>query len=140
MQSKSTWGGQSVKDIPNFTCICVYGSMYGCMYLCHASRPNEKRYRPEIWHTYSHRLYLKTNFLSFWKNEPEGRHLRKTAVSRGFYFTHISSISLFLLNFELFKFTCLSFFYIPYWWMDPNHDPFTSTKWITLIIHNSIIL
>ena len=26
--SKSTWGEQSVKDIPNFTCICVYVCNY----------------------------------------------------------------------------------------------------------------
>ena len=29
--------------------------------------PNEKRYRPEIWYTYSYRPYLKTGFCFFEK-------------------------------------------------------------------------
>ena len=43
-----------------------------------------KRYRPEIWYTYSHRPYLKTGFLFFRKNDPEGGEPRKIAVSPGF--------------------------------------------------------
>ena len=44
-----------------YVCIFVYVSIY----LCHLSWPNEKRYRPEIWHTYSHWPYLKTCFFVF---------------------------------------------------------------------------
>ena len=70
--SKSTWGEQPVEYIPNFTCICVYLFIYVCVfiYLCHVSWPNDKRFRPEIWYTYSHRLYLKTGFLFFRKKSP----------------------------------------------------------------------
>ena len=54
-----------------YVCICVY------VYMCHASWPNEKRYRPEIWYTYSHRPYLKTGFktgfLFFRRNPHDGR-------------------------------------------------------------------
>ena len=42
---------QPDEDIPNFTSIFVY-------FLCHVSWPNEKRYQPEIWHTYSHWCFL----------------------------------------------------------------------------------
>ena len=48
-------------------CISVF------IYVCHVSWPNEKRNRPEIWHTYSHRPYLKTSFLLFWSNHCDGR-------------------------------------------------------------------
>ena len=65
-------GEQPIKDIPNFTCIS-FCYKYLFMYLCHVSWPNEKRYRPEIWYTRSHRPYLKTGFLFFRKNDPEGR-------------------------------------------------------------------
>ena len=61
--SNSMWGEQPVEDIPKFTCICVYSFKY----LCHASWPNEKRYRPQIWYTYSHRPYLKTCFFVFFE-------------------------------------------------------------------------
>ena len=43
---------------------------YLFVYLCHASWPNEKRYRPEIWYSYSHWSYLKTGFLFFSKKSP----------------------------------------------------------------------
>ena len=66
--SKSTWGEQPVEDILNFTCICVYLFVY----LCHVSWPNEKRYRPEMLYTYSHRPYLKKRFLFFRKKWPWG--------------------------------------------------------------------
>ena len=68
MFSKSTWGEQPVEDIPNFPCICVY--LFIC--LCHVSWPIEKRYKPEIWYTYSHRPYLKTCFSDFSKKWPWG--------------------------------------------------------------------
>ena len=55
--SKSTWGEQPVEDILKFTRIFLY--------VCHVYWPNEKRYRPEIWHTYSHWPYLKVGFLFF---------------------------------------------------------------------------
>ena len=38
-----------------------------CMYLLHASWPNEKRYRPEIWYTRSPRPHLKNGFFVFSK-------------------------------------------------------------------------
>ena len=50
----------------------AYVCMYLFMYLSHASWPNEKRYRPEIWYKYSHGRYLETGFLFFRKNDPEG--------------------------------------------------------------------
>ena len=65
--SKSTWGEQPVKDIPNFNCICVYVCIYLFIYVCHGSWPDERLYRPEIWYTYSHRPYLKTGFLFFFE-------------------------------------------------------------------------
>ena len=58
--SKSTWGEQPVGDILHFTCTIVF------VCLCHASWPNEKRYRPKIWYTCSPRPHLKTVFLFFW--------------------------------------------------------------------------
>ena len=47
-----------------------YLFVYLFVYLCHASWPNEKRYRPEIWYSYSHWSYLKTGFLFFSKKSP----------------------------------------------------------------------
>ena len=70
--SKSTWGEQPVEDIPIFTSICVYVCMYLCIYSCPASRPNEKRYRPEIWYLHSPRPNPKTGFLFFRKSDTEG--------------------------------------------------------------------
>ena len=79
---KSRWGEQPVKDIPNFTCICVYLFIY----LRHASWPNEKRYRLEIWYTYSHRPYLKTGFFCFSIKSPwwllASKHCRATGIFR----------------------------------------------------------
>ena len=57
----------------------------GLVYLYATSRPNEKRYRLEIWYTHSPRPYLKTGFLFFRESDPEGPQPRKTAVSRGFF-------------------------------------------------------
>ena len=51
----------AAEDILKFTCIFVYLFVY----VCHVSWPNEKRYRPEIWYTYSHWPYIKTGFLFF---------------------------------------------------------------------------
>ena len=82
--SKSTWGEQLVEDIVKFTRIFVHVCMSVFIYVCHVSWPNEKRYKPEIWHTYSHWHYLKTFFLFFRSNHRDGRKPRKTAVSRGF--------------------------------------------------------
>ena len=53
--------------------VCMYVFIYGCIYVCDASWPNEKRYRPEIWHTYSYWPYLKTGFLFFRSNPRDGR-------------------------------------------------------------------
>ena len=36
-----------------------------CIYVCHATWPNQIRYRPQIWYTYSHRPYLKMVFFCF---------------------------------------------------------------------------
>ena len=62
------------EDIPNFTCIsvyvCIYGGIYLCIYARHASWPKEKRYRPEIWRTYSHWPYLRTGFFVFFEKIP----------------------------------------------------------------------
>ena len=63
----------AAEDILKFTCICVCVCIYLCICLCHVSWPNEKRYRPEIWHTYSHLPYLKMGFLFFRRNPRDGR-------------------------------------------------------------------
>ena len=50
--------------------LCICECVYLCMYLF-VSRllaKQKKRYRPEIWHTYSHWPYLKTGFFVFWSN------------------------------------------------------------------------
>ena len=41
--------------------VCVFN------FLCHASWPNQKRYRPEIWYTFSPRPYLKMGIFVFSK-------------------------------------------------------------------------
>ena len=75
--SKSTWCAQPVEGITNFTCInvCICVSLF--IYLCQASWANEKQYRPEIWHTYSHWPYLKTRFSFFRQNDRDGRYPEK---------------------------------------------------------------
>ena len=45
----------------------VYMCVYLCVYVCRVSWPNEKRYRPKIRPTYSHRPYLKRVFYFFVK-------------------------------------------------------------------------
>ena len=52
----------------------VYVFMYVFIYLF-VSRllAKRRRYRPEIWYTYSLRPYRKMSFLFFRKNDPEGR-------------------------------------------------------------------
>ena len=67
--SKSTWGEYPVEEILNFPCKCVYLCIYLFIYLCHASGPNEKRFRPENWHIYPQWPYLKTVYL-FSKKSP----------------------------------------------------------------------
>ena len=64
-----------------YVCVC----MYLLIYVCHVSWPNEKRYRPEIWYTYSHRPYLKIFFCFFEKMTIEGRQPRETTVSLEFF-------------------------------------------------------
>ena len=96
--SKSTWGEQPVEDIPNFTCICLYLFIY----LRQASWPNEIRYRPEIWHTYSHWPYRKMGFFIFSIKSP-WRPLAVKKLPCHVDFPHISSIALFiyLLNIDI---------------------------------------
>ena len=95
--SNSMWGEQPVENIPIFPFICVYL----CIYLCHAYWPNEKRYRPEICHTYSHWPYLKTGFLFIRKN-----HSWRLLASKNCRVTWIFRISprLPCLYFNYFKF------------------------------------
>ena len=76
-------------DIPIFTCICVYVFIY----VCHASWPNDNRYRPEIRYTHSPRSYLKTDVLFFEKTTLTAASLEKLLCHVGF--PHISSIALF---------------------------------------------
>ena len=64
--------------------MCAYVFIHLCMYVCHASWPNEIRYRPEIWNTCFHGPYLKTRFWFLRRNHRDGRQPQKTAVSRGF--------------------------------------------------------
>ena len=64
------------------------------MYWCHASWPNEKRYRPEICYTYSHWPYLKKKvFCFFEKISLTASSLEKMPCHADF--PHISSIALF---------------------------------------------
>ena len=96
-----------------------YVIVYLCIYLCHASWQNKKRYRPKIWYTRSSRPHLNKGFLFFRKSNPEGRQPRKTAVSRRFsaYFLDclINYFILWLVNpisfdpFNFIKFTKLKF-------------------------------
>ena len=57
---------------------CVFLNLLVYMWVCDSvglygtSWPNEKRYRPEIWNTYSRRPYLKTSFFVFSKQWPRG--------------------------------------------------------------------
>ena len=82
-----------------FTCIRVY-------ILCHASPPNEKQYRPEIRHSYSHWLYLKRVFCFLEEITLTAASLDKLPCHVDF--PHISSIALFLIfsqsqaNFQVF--------------------------------------
>ena len=71
--------------------LCVYVSFY----VCHASWPNEKRYRPEIWYTHSPRPNLKTAF--FEKATLRAASLEKLLCQVDF--PHISSIAFFMYLF-----------------------------------------
>ena len=96
--SKSRWGELPVEDIPNFTCICVYLCIYLYMYFCHASWPNQKRYRPVIQYTYSHWPYLKRFFFCFFEEMTQrAASLEKLACHGDFL--HISSIAFFIYLF-----------------------------------------
>ena len=72
----------------------VYLCMYLFIYARHVSWPNEKRYRPQIWHTYSHWPYLKTGFFVFSIKSP-WRPLASKKLPCHVDFPHISSIALF---------------------------------------------
>ena len=56
-------GSQSIIFLISLVYACIYVFIYLCMYLCHVSWPNEKRYRPEIWYTYSNTHHLNTHYL-----------------------------------------------------------------------------
>ena len=58
-------------------CVHLCKFIYLFIYLCQASWANEKQYRPEIWHTYSHWPYLKTRFSFFRQNDRDGRYPEK---------------------------------------------------------------
>ena len=88
--SKSTWGEQPVEDILIFTCICGY--VFIC--LCHASWPNEIRYRPEIWFTRSPRPHLKTCCL-FFSEKVTLRFASQEKMPCHVDVLHISSIALY---------------------------------------------
>ena len=67
--------------------------LYLCIHVCHVSWPNEKRYTPEIWRTYSHWPYLKTFF--FEKISETAASLKKLPCHVDF--SHIFSIALFAI-------------------------------------------
>ena len=70
----------------------VYVFIHVFIHLCHASRPNEKRYRPEIGYTYSHRPYLKHGLFVFFEKIPvTAASLEKLPCHVDF--PHISSIA-----------------------------------------------
>ena len=73
--------------------MCVF--IYLGIYVCHASWPNEKRYRPEIWYTHSPRPNLKTAF--FEKVTLRAASLEKLPCQVDF--PHISSIAFFMYLF-----------------------------------------
>ena len=64
--SKSTGRKQPVEDIPIFTC------KYVGLWVCTPPFGHNKKYRPEIWYTYSvdHNSIF---FCFFRNNDPEGR-------------------------------------------------------------------
>ena len=66
-QNPSAASSQSRIFLISLVYVCINVFIYLCIYLCHASWPDEKRYRPEIWYTYCHRPYLKTYFMFFSK-------------------------------------------------------------------------
>ena len=75
----------------------MFGLIFVCM--CLAPRPNEKRYRPEIWHTHLDHIYF---FVFFFVKEPlVAAIFEKNVTSHGF--SHISLIALFS------KFSLLTF-------------------------------
>ena len=69
--------------------------MVPLLLVCHASWPNEKRYRPEIWYTHSPRPNLKTAF--FEKVTLRAASLEKLPCQVDF--PHISSIAFFMYLF-----------------------------------------
>ena len=82
---KSTGPRQSV-----FSCAWSYI----CVCFCHTPWPDEKRYRPDIWHTCSHWPYLKTVFFYFFDQiTVTAASLEKLPCHVDF--PHTSSIALF---------------------------------------------
>ena len=73
--------------------VCIYLCIYLCIHVCHVSWPNEKRYTPDIWRTYSHWPYLKTFF--FEKISETAASLKKLPCHVDF--SHIFSIALFAI-------------------------------------------
>ena len=101
---KSTWHGSSSRLA---AVRVIFSLVYVCMYvLYHASWPNEKQYRPEIRHSYSHWLYLKRVFCFLEEITPTAASLDKLPCHVDF--PHISSNALFLIfsqsqaNFQVF--------------------------------------
>ena len=77
--------------------------MYLFISLCHASWPNEKRYRPEIWHTFSHWPYLKTDFFCFFKKiTVTAASLKKLPCHVDFSVYLLDRLVLFYFNFIIF--------------------------------------
>ena len=64
-----------------------------CIHVCHASWPNDDRYRPDIWYTHSPGPHLKTGFCFFEKATLKAASLEKLPCHVDF--SHISSIVLF---------------------------------------------
>ena len=98
---------QNPREVSSRSRIFLISLVYMWMYvLCHASWPNEKRYRPEIRHTYSHWPYLKRVFGFFEEITLTAASLDKLPCHMDF--RHISSIALFLIlsqsqaNFQIF--------------------------------------
>ena len=78
--------------------LCMYLFMCVFIYLCHVSCPTEKRYRPEIRHTYSHCWSnLKMGFCFFEKILMTAASLEKLPCHVDL--PHISSIALLIIFF-----------------------------------------
>ena len=83
---------QNPREASSRSRIFLISLIYVCIYvlhLCISVTPpaNEKRYRPEIWYTYSYRPYLKTGFLIvfFEKMTPRATSLEKLPCHVGIF-------------------------------------------------------